>query len=77
MVMLQKCGMHSVIADPLDDQLIAIAKGKRQDIVDVIYQTMDGNAPSLDSLSKEMQDYVKTVDVILGRTLYSDSWLEL
>jgi hypothetical protein len=24
-----------------------------------------------------MQDYVKTVDVILGRSLYSDSWLEL
>jgi 5-methyltetrahydrofolate corrinoid/iron sulfur protein methyltransferase len=77
MVMLQKCGMHSVIADPLDDQLIAIAKGKRQDIVDVIYQAVDGNAPPLDSLSKEMQDYVKTVDVILGRTLFSDSWLEL
>jgi hypothetical protein len=24
-----------------------------------------------------MKDYVKTVDVILGRTLYSDSWLEV
>jgi 5-methyltetrahydrofolate corrinoid/iron sulfur protein methyltransferase len=77
MVMLQKYGMHSVIADPLDDQLIAIAKGKRQDIVDLVYQAMDANAPPLESLSKELQDYVKTVDVILGRTLYSDSWLEL
>ena len=28
-------------------------------------------------LSKEMQDYVKTVNVILGKTLYSDSWLEI
>jgi 5-methyltetrahydrofolate corrinoid/iron sulfur protein methyltransferase len=37
MVMLQKCGMESVISDPLDDQLTAIAKGKRQDIVDLIY----------------------------------------
>jgi hypothetical protein len=27
-------------------------------------------------LSKEMQDYVKTVNVILGKSLYSDSWLE-
>jgi len=35
MVMLQKHGMHSVIADPLDDQLIDIAKGNRQDIVDL------------------------------------------
>ena len=77
MVMLQRYGMHSVIADPLDDQLIAIAKGQRQDVVDLIYSTMDGNAPDMGSLSKEMQDYVKTVDVILGRSLYSDSWLEL
>jgi 5-methyltetrahydrofolate corrinoid/iron sulfur protein methyltransferase len=77
MVMLQKCGMVSVIADPRDDQLIDIAKGKRQDIVDLIYQTMDGNAPDMGSMSKEMQNYGKTVDVILGRTLYSDSWLEI
>ena len=77
MVMLQKHGMVSVIADPLDDQLIAIAKGKRQDIVDLIYGVMDGATPDLASLSKEMQDYAKTVNVILGRTLYSDSWLEI
>ena len=77
MVMLQKYGMQSVIADPLDDQLIDIAKGKRQDIVDLIYGIMDGNEPDIDSLSKEMQDYAKTTNVILGKTLYSDSWLEI
>jgi 5-methyltetrahydrofolate corrinoid/iron sulfur protein methyltransferase len=77
MVMLQKCGMVSVIADPLDDQLIDIAKGKRQDIVDLIYGMVDGNDPDMSSLSKEMQDYAKTVNVILGKSLYSDSWLEL
>jgi len=77
MVMLERYGMHSVIADPLDDQLIAIAKGQRQDVVDLIYSTMDGNAPAMDTLDKEMQDYVKTVNVILGKTLYSDSWLEI
>ena len=77
MVMLERYGMHSVIADPLDDQLIAIAKGERQDVVDLINSAMDGNAPAMDTLSKEMQDYVKTVDVILGKTLYSDSWLEI
>ena len=77
MVMLQRYGMKSVIADPLDDGLIAIAKGERQDIVDLVYATMDGNAPDLGGLSKELQDYVKTVNVILGNTLYSDSWLEV
>lgn len=77
MVMLQKYGMFSVIADPLDDQLIAIAKGKRQDIVDLIYGIMDGKPTDISKLSKEMQDYAKTTNVILGKTLYSDSWLEI
>jgi len=77
MVMLEKCGMESVISDPRDDQLTAIAKGQRQDIVDLIYGMMDGNDPDPASLSKEMLDYKKTVDVILGKTLFSDSYLEI
>ena len=77
MVMLEKYGMYSVIADPLDDTLIDIAKGKRQDIVDLINGMLDGNDPDMGSLSEEMQNYAKTVNVILGKSLYSDSWLEL
>ncbi len=77
MVMLERNGMYSVIADPLDEKLADIAKGKRSDIVEVIHQAMDGNAPAKEDLSKEMQDYVKTVNVILGKTLYSDSWLDI
>ena len=77
MVMLQKHGMLSVIADPLDDLLIDIAKGNRQDIVDLIYGIMDGVEPDIGSLSKELQDFAKTTNVILGKTLYSDSWLDI
>jgi len=76
-VMLQKCGMQSVISDPRDDLLTAIARGKRPDIVELIYKIMDGEEPDMKSLSKEMRDYAKTVNVILGKTLYSDSWLEI
>ncbi|MBW2641967.1 MAG: dihydropteroate synthase, partial [Deltaproteobacteria bacterium] len=68
---------ESVIADPLDDLTIAIARGKRQDIVDLIYGIIDGDKPDMESLSKEMQDFAKTTNVILGKSLYSDSWLEL
>ena len=77
MVMLQKYGMYSVIADPLDDLLIDIAKGNRQDIVDLVYGIMDGEEPDMGSLSKEMQDFAKTTNVILGKSLYSDSWLDV
>lgn len=77
MVMLERYGMKSVISDPLDEGLTAVAKGKRPDIVDVIHKTMDGNAPGISTVSKELGDYIKTVKVILGETLFSDSYLEI
>ena len=77
MVMLERKGMYSSIADAYDDVLIAIARGERPDIVEVIHKVMDGEEIDMGSLSKEMQDYVKTARVILGHSLYSDSWLEL
>jgi 5-methyltetrahydrofolate corrinoid/iron sulfur protein methyltransferase len=77
MCMLWKYGMKSVIADPLDKQQTSIAKGQRQDIVDLIWGMMDGDTPDIASLDKELQDYAKTYRVIMGETLYSDSWLEI
>jgi 5-methyltetrahydrofolate corrinoid/iron sulfur protein methyltransferase len=77
MVMLERKGMYSVIADAYDDQLVAIARGERPDVVEIIHKVMDGEEIDMGSLSKEMQDYVKTARVILGHSLYSDSWLEL
>ncbi|PKN28488.1 MAG: dihydropteroate synthase [Deltaproteobacteria bacterium HGW-Deltaproteobacteria-21] len=77
MVMLERKGMYSCIADAYDDQLVAIARGKRPDIVELIHKIMDGENVSMDSLSKELQGYAKTARVILGHALYSDSWLEL
>lgn len=77
MVMLERKGMYSCIADAYDDELIAVARGKKPDIVEVIHQVMDGNDPDKGSLSKELLDYYKTARVILGHSLYSDSWLEL
>ncbi len=77
MVMLERKGMYSCIADAYDDALIAVARGERSDIVEVIHKIMDGEDVDMGALSKELQDYVKTVKVILGHSLYSDSWLEL
>ena len=77
MVLLERKGMYSCIADAYDDTLIAIARGERPDIVEIIHKVMDGEEVDMGSLSKELQDYVKTAKVILGHTLFSDSWLEL
>jgi len=77
MVMLERKEMYSCIADAYDDKLIAIARGERPDVVEIIHKVMDGEEIDTGSVSKDMQDYVKTAKVILGRTLFSDSWLEL
>lgn len=77
MVLLERKGLYSCIADAYDEQLIAIARGERTDVVEIIHKVMDGEEIDTGSLSKEMQGYVKTAKVILGQTLYSDSWLEL
>jgi 5-methyltetrahydrofolate corrinoid/iron sulfur protein methyltransferase len=77
MVMLERKGMYSVISDAYDDQLTAIARGKRPDVVEVIHKVMDEESIDMGALSKELQGYVKTAKVILGQSLYSDSWLEL
>lgn len=83
MVMLERKGMYSCIADAYDDGLIAIARGERPDIVELIHKVMDGEAVDEKGLADDpngdwkLVDYVKTAKVILGQSLYSDSWLEL
>jgi len=75
--MLEKCGMYSAIADAYDKDLVDIAKGKRSDIVEIIGKVMDEETIDMSSISKELQDYVKTARILLKKALYSDSWLEL
>jgi 5-methyltetrahydrofolate corrinoid/iron sulfur protein methyltransferase len=77
MVMLERYGMKAVISDPLDTNLTAVAKGQRSDIVDIVHQAMDGTAPDPSTIDKELGDYVKTVKVIMGETLFSDSYLDI
>jgi len=77
MIMLERKGMYSCIVDSFDERLHQVAWGKRPDLVDVVYKVMDGEDLNPSSLDKEQLDFYKTARVILGHTLYSDSWLEL
>lgn len=76
-VMLNIKGMKSFIADAKDDFTMGLSKDKRPDIIEAIQNTMDGNAPDIASLPQDVANYVKTCKVILGETLFSDSWLEV
>ncbi len=76
LVMLARNGLYSAIADPLDEELMKLARGDMPEIVEVIYKTMDGDALDLSSLSQKQVEYVKTTKVLKGETLYSNAWLE-
>ncbi len=77
MIMLERYGMASAIVDAFDEGLRRLARGGSENIRKLIYRVMDGEEIDLKSLSKEEGDYVKTTRVLMGKTLYSDSWLEL
>ena len=77
LMMLMKHGLYSAIVDAFDADLIAIARGKRPELVNLVHRMMDGEKPAFSSLSEEEAKYAKTVRVIMGETLYSHSWLEL
>jgi 5-methyltetrahydrofolate corrinoid/iron sulfur protein methyltransferase len=76
-IMIKRYGMYSAIADAFDAELQAIAKGKRPDLEALVYRVMDGEQVETSGLSKEEADYAKSAKVLIGQTLYSDSWLEL
>ena len=76
LVMLQRNGLYSAIADPLDKELVSLVRGEMPEIVKLIERTMDGEDMDLSSVSPKELDYVKTAKVLMGETLYSDAWLE-
>lgn len=76
LVMLMRHGLYSAIVDAFDTELVAIARGRRPDIVELINKIIDGDKPDIASLPKEMANYARTVRVLTGESLYSHSWLE-
>lgn len=77
LVMLKRYGMYSAIVDAFDRELIAIARGEMPELEALIHRVMDGEETDPSRLSREEVNYVKTTRVLMGQTLYSDSWLEI
>jgi len=77
LMMLMHYGVQGAIVDAFDQPLQDIARGKMPEIQELIGKVMDDQDVDMSSLSKEAADYVKTTRVLLGKSLYSDSWLDL
>jgi len=77
MIMLMKYGLYSAIVDAYDEELLAIARGEMPEIVNLVHRMMDGDEPDPKTLTPKELEYYKTTRVLLGKSLYSHSWLEL
>jgi cobalamin-dependent methionine synthase I len=76
LVMLAHSGLYSAIANPLDNELMRLARGEEPVIIDLIHRAMEGEDINLNTLSQREVNYLKTVKVLTGDVLYSDAWLE-
>jgi 5-methyltetrahydrofolate corrinoid/iron sulfur protein methyltransferase len=76
LVMLLKYGMKSAIVDAYDKELISLVRGEKENIKNLILKAMDEEI-NLSDLNEEERNYVKTVNILLGKSIYSDSYLKL
>ena len=77
MVVLEQAGLYSAIVDSFDRDLIELNAGKKQEIVSLIQKVINGEELEIKTMSPVEKDYYKTARVIMGRDLYSPSWLEI
>ncbi len=77
LIMLMKYGISTAIVNCYDAELMAICKGERQDLVDMVHGMMDGNDPDPSTLEGTAIEHYKTYKALSGQTVFSESWLEL
>ena len=77
LMMLKHVGLTGAILDGLDTEILDIARGGRADLEELIGKIMDGNEPDMGGLDEEKVRFAKTTKMLMGQTLYSDSWLDL
>lgn len=77
LIMLILQGLNSAIVDSFDDVIRDIVSGGRDDIITLVRRMMDDTKTDMKSLTEEETKYAKTVKVLTGESLFSDSWLDI
>ena len=76
LLMLHKNGLYSAILDASDAEIMALCRGEHQDIIELVERMMDGEAVDIGTLTPAQRAYARSVTVLTGNVLYSDSWLD-
>ena len=69
--------LYSAIIDAFDSELAQLANDGLPEIYKLVWKIMDGEEVSLASLSEKELQYAKTTRVLMGKNLYSHSWLDV
>jgi 5-methyltetrahydrofolate corrinoid/iron sulfur protein methyltransferase len=77
LVMIGRYGQNAAIVSGFDEELVRINKGEMPEIVSLIHRAMDEEDMDISSLPQKELEYVKTTQVLMGKSLYSHSWLEV
>jgi len=78
MIMLNRYEtLYSAIVDVFDGELAQLANDGLPEIYRLVWRIMDGEEVSLASLSEKEAHYAKTTRVLMGKNLYSHSWLDV
>jgi 5-methyltetrahydrofolate corrinoid/iron sulfur protein methyltransferase len=75
--MLRHHGLYSAILDGLDSEILNIAKDGFPELDELCGKVADGEEIPNDAVSEKMLPYLKTAKLLMGKSLYSDSWLDL
>jgi 5-methyltetrahydrofolate corrinoid/iron sulfur protein methyltransferase len=77
LVIISRYGQDAGIVSGFDEELIRLNRGELPEIVELIHRAMDEEDMDISGLPSKEQEYVKTTQVLMGKTLYSNSWLEI
>jgi cobalamin-dependent methionine synthase I len=77
LIMLMKHGLTTAIVNSYDAELMAIATGKRPELIALVHGMMDGNEPDPATLTGSALEHYKTYKALSGQTVFSESWLTL
>ena len=75
--MLLSFGVDAAIVNVAETALVELARGQRDNEMQLIRRLIDGEDVDTGGLSEDEVEVVKTTRLLMGQSLYSHSWLKL
>lgn len=77
LLMLKQQGLVASIVDAYDKDIMALCRDELTGVAELIANLMLDKPVDLAALPEGQRKYFKTYNVLTGKTLYSDSWLDV